>query len=377
MSFEMLDNVNQDAVIKVIGVGGGGGNAVQNMIESGIEGIDFICANTDAQALRRINTQCTIQIGAGVTKGLGAGAKPEMGRQAALEDRERIQEIVAGADMLFLTAGMGGGTGTGAIPVIAQIARELGILTVAVVTKPFSHEGRRRMQYAETGIAELKEYVDSLIVVPNDKLTGLGGEMDFFDTFKESDNVLSRAVGGISEIITKEGYINVDFADVRTVMSEMGNAMMGQGVAKGDDRAREATERAIHSPLLEDVDIKGARGVLVNVVASRKGFKIEEYNEIMAIVEELAHEDAELIQGMGFDEEMQDEVKVTIIATGLGVKDQPELKVVENKPKTEMTPAPVTAIQQEEAQPEAALPSYDPTGSDYFDIPAFLRRQAD
>ena len=367
----MLDNENQDAVIKVIGVGGGGGNAVKNMIESNIENVDFICANTDAQALRKTNSRTTIQLGSGITKGLGAGAKPEVGRQAALEDRERIEDLVSGADMIFLTAGMGGGTGTGAIPVVAQIARDMGILTVAVVTTPFSHEGSKRMRHAQEGIVELKQYVDSLIVVPNDKLSGLGGEMDFFDTFKESDSVLSRAVGGISEIITIEGYINIDFADVKTVMAEMGNAMMGQGIAKGDSRAKEATERAIHSPLLEDVDIKGARGVLVNVIAAKKGFKIAEYNEIMEMVNEMVSEDAEQIMGMQFDEGMEDEVKVTIIATGLGMQDKADLTVVGAK-KADVSEATVDLDETSEE-----LPSYDPTGSDYFDIPAFLRRQAD
>jgi len=373
MIFQMLDNENQDVVIKVIGVGGGGGNAVKNMIESNIENVDFICANTDAQALKKTTAKTTIQLGSAITKGLGAGAKPEIGRQAALEDRERIEDVISGADMIFLTAGMGGGTGTGAIPVFAQIARDMSILTVAVVTMPFAHEGKKRIKHAQEGIVELKQYVDSLIVVPNDKLADLGGEMDFFDTFKESDCVLSRAVGGISEIITNEGYINIDFADVTTVMAEMGNAKMGQGIAKGDERGKEATERAIHSPLLEDVDIKGAKGVLVNVIAARKGFSITEFNEIMEMINGMVSDDAEQIMGMQFDDNMEEEVKVTIIATGLGVQDKPELSVVGAKKAKKTVP---TMMQADEIDKET-LPSYDATGADYFDIPAFLRKQTD
>ena len=278
--FELMDSTSQSAVIKVIGVGGGGGNAVEHMVCESIEGVEFICANTDAQALEKSSSRTAIQIGTHITKGLGAGANPEIGRQAAMEDRDRIEEALAGADMVFITAGMGGGTGTGAAPIVAQIAKEMGILTVAVVTKPFPFEGKKRMVAAEEGIAELKKHVDSLITIPNEKLlTVLGKQVTLLDAFKAANNVLLGAVQGIADLITRPGLINVDFADVRTVMSEMGMAMMGSGSAKGEDRAREAAERAVASPLLEDVDLSGARGILVNVTAGLD-MAIGEFEEV-------------------------------------------------------------------------------------------------
>jgi cell division protein FtsZ len=268
--FELMDGYSQTAVIKVLGIGGGGGNAVAHMVRAGLEGVDFICANTDAQALKGAKVKTGLQIGCNITKGLGAGANPEVGRQAAMEDRDRIQEVIEGADMLFLTAGLGGGTGTGAAPVVAQLAKEMGILTVAVVTKPFLMEGPKRMRVAEQGIAELGRFVDSLITIPNEKLLSvLGPQTTLLDAFRAANEVLQGAVQGIAELITRPGLINVDFADVRTVMAEMGMAMMGSAMADGPDRARQAAERAVHSPLLEDVNLAGARGVLANVTAGR------------------------------------------------------------------------------------------------------------
>ncbi|MEF8833565.1 MAG: cell division protein FtsZ, partial [Halofilum sp. (in: g-proteobacteria)] len=299
--FELMDSYNQQATIKLIGIGGGGGNAVDHMVRSGIEGVDFICANTDAQALNNVQSKTTLQLGANMTKGLGAGANPDIGRQAALEDRERIQEVIEGTDMLFLTAGMGGGTGTGAASVVAQLAREMGVLTVAVVTKPFPFEGKRRMKVATDGIAELQEHVDSLITIPNEKLlTVLGKNMTLLDAFKSANEVLQGAVQGIAELITRPGLINVDFADVKTVMSEMGMAMMGSGVGTGEDRAREAAEAAINSPLLEDVHLSGARGILVNVSAGMD-MAIGEFEEVGTTIRQFSSEDAQVVVGTVID----------------------------------------------------------------------------
>jgi cell division protein FtsZ len=315
--FELMDSYSQSAVIKVIGVGGGGGNAVSHMVASGIEGVDFICINTDAQALKASKIKTSLQIGSNITKGLGAGADPETGRQAAMEDRDRVIELIEGCDMLFITAGMGGGTGTGAAPVVAQIARELGILTVAVVTKPFQMEGGKRMMVADHGIAELTKNVDSLITIPNQKLlTVLGASTTLLDAFKAANQVLQGAVQGIAELITRPGLINVDFADVRTVMSETGMAMMGSGAAAGENRARQAAEAAVSSPLLEDINLAGAQGILVNVTAGLD-LSIGEFEEVGNIVKEYASEDATVVVGTVIDPEMSNQIRVTVVATGL------------------------------------------------------------
>ncbi len=331
--FELMDANSQNAVIKVLGVGGGGGNAVRHMVSTGIDGVDFICCNTDSQALRTSNVRTALQIGCNITKGLGAGANPDVGRQAAMEDRDRIIEVIDGADMLFITAGLGGGTGTGAAPVVAQVARELGILTVAVVTKPFAMEGKKRLGIAEQGIAELGKYVDSLITIPNEKLLSvLGPETTLLDAFKAANEVLQGAVQGIAELITRPGLINVDFADVRTVMSEMGMAMMGSGSAKGADRAREAAEAAISSPLLEDVNLSGALGILGNVTAG-EDLGIGEFRQVGETVKQCASDDATVVIGTVIDPEMGDSIRVTVVATGLGqpaAKQQqpPQMRVV-------------------------------------------------
>src|SRR5690349_4746729 len=315
--FELVEKLAPNAVIKVLGVGGGGGNAVAHMVTSHVDGVDFICANTDAQALKSSGSRTHLQLGANVTKGLGAGANPEVGRQAALEDRERIVEILTGADMVFITCGMGGGTGTGAAPVVAQLAKEMGILTVAIVTKPFPFEGRRRMQVALKGIEDLSQHVDSLITVPNEKLlTVLGREVTLLSAFKAANDVLLGAVQGIADLITRPGLINVDFADVRTVMSEMGMAMMGTGAARGDDRAQAAAEAAINNPLLENVDLSGACGILVNVTAG-PNLTMREFNEIGDVVHQFASEDATVVVGTALDPELKDDVRVTVVATGL------------------------------------------------------------
>ncbi|MFC6669298.1 cell division protein FtsZ [Marinobacterium aestuariivivens] len=325
--FELVDSIPQSAVIKVIGVGGGGGNAVQHMVSTDVEGVDFICANTDAQALSGLAARSVIQLGGELTKGLGAGANPDVGRQAALEDRERIAQMVSGADMVFITAGMGGGTGTGAAPIVAEVARELGILTVAVVTRPFPFEGRKRLKIAEEGIRELKDHVDSLIIIPNEKLLPvLGKNCSLLNAFNAANDVLKGAVQGIADLIIRPGMINVDFADVRTVMSEMGMAMMGTGQARGEGRALEATEAAINSPLLEDVDLKGARGVLVNITAGLD-LSLGEFSEVGAIVEQYASENATIVVGTVIDPEMSEEIKVTVVATGLGQAQQQEVRV--------------------------------------------------
>jgi len=382
MMFELMDSYSQNAVIKVIGVGGGGGNAVQHMVAADIEGVDFICANTDAQALKNTAAKTTLQLGANITKGLGAGANPEVGRDAAQEDRERIQEVLEGADMVFITAGMGGGTGTGAAPVVAEIARDLGILTVAVVTKPFPFEGGKRMQVANEGIKELGRNVDSLITIPNEKLLSvLGKELTLLSAFKEANDVLLGAVKGIAELITRPGLINVDFADVRTVMSEMGMAVMGSGYASGEGRAREAAERAIACPLLEDANIAGAKGILVNVTAGLD-LSIGEFDEVGNAVKEFASDDATVVVGTVIDPELENELRVTVVATGLGAPVQqaqePQLRSVSKKPTGEVDYDKLdrpTVIRKKAANDRPSSASGDDL--EYLDIPAFLRRQAD
>ena len=383
--FELMDNNNQSAVIKVVGVGGGGGNAVEHMVCQSIEGVDFVCANTDAQALDRSSSRTVIQIGTHITKGLGAGANPEIGRQAAMEDRDRIEEVLSGADMVFITAGMGGGTGTGGAPIVAQVAKELGILTVAVVTKPFPFEGKKRMDIADQGMEELKKYVDSLITIPNEKLLSvLGKQMTLLDAFKAANDVLLGAVQGIADLITRPGLINVDFADVRTVMSEMGMAMMGSGSAKGEDRAREAAERAVSSPLLDNVDLSGARGILVNVTAGLD-MSIGEFEEVGNTVKEFASENATVVVGTVIDPELSDELRVTVVATGLGrgaevVAEQPVTVVVNNdKPAGEEVAVDYDrpTVLRKQPKAEGSEASGKEMNMEYLDIPAFLRRQAD
>jgi cell division protein FtsZ len=392
--FELMDTHSQNAVIKVIGVGGGGGNAVNHMVESSIEGVDFICANTDAQALKHSNVKTILQLGSGITKGLGAGADPEVGKQSAMEDRDRIQDALEGADMVFITVGMGGGTGTGAAPVVAEVARDLGILTVAVVTKPFPFEGAKRMRVAEQGIKELGAHVDSLITIPNEKLLAvLGKEMSLLSAFKAANDVLLNATQGIAELITRPGLINVDFADVKTVMSEMGVSMMGTGAATGENRAREAAEAAINSPLLEDIDLAGAKGILVNITAGMS-LSIGEFDEVGNTVRDFADDDATVVVGTVIDPELDDELRVTVVATGLGERrralelkasqDEPPMRLVANDRADSVVPdyramdRPAvyrkthgSAALQAQADPSAE------TDLDYLDIPAFLRRQAD
>ncbi|MCP4701339.1 MAG: cell division protein FtsZ [Gammaproteobacteria bacterium] len=386
--FELMDTYSQNAVIKVIGIGGGGGNAVEHMLAGSIEGVEFIVANTDAQALRNSSARTILQLGTEVTKGLGAGADPAIGKQAAVEDRERIVGVLEGTDMVFITAGMGGGTGTGASPIVAEAAKELGVLTVAVVTRPFPFEGRKRAMVATEGIKELSQHVDSLIIIPNEKLLSvLGRDTSLLDAFKAANNVLYSAVQGISELITSPGLINVDFADVTTVMREMGLAMMGTARASGEDRARKAAKEAISSPLLEDIDLSDARGILVNMTAGLD-MTIGEFEEMGDVIEEFASENATVVVGSAIDPEMSDEVRVTVIVTG----------VAEGSPKPEEQPA-VKAVQQPAARPSEidysqldkptmfrhrnkevpdAVPEENKeTNADYLDIPAFLRRQAD
>ena len=389
--FEIMETQTQDAVIKVIGIGGCGGNAVDHMIEQGVQGVEFIVINTDAQALNRSKARTQLQIGAAITKGLGAGAKPSVGQAAAEEDRDRIKEMIGGAHMVFITAGMGGGTGTGAAPVVAEIAREMDILTVAVVTKPFKYEGNR-MRLAKTGIETLYEYVDSLIIVPNAKLMEvLGSEVTVPEAFKAANGVLQGAVAGIAEVINVPGLINVDFADVRTVMSENGMAMMGSAVASGPDRARDAAEQAIASPLLEDVDMTGARGVLVNITSSCQ-LKLKEIDDVMESVQ-FAAEEATVIVGSVFDETMSSELRVTVVATGLGdpltrkqakpeivyqnqdfqrtgTHDEPIANDGVNYPELD-TPAFIRSGRR------AAVDAMEKSGMDTLDIPSFLRKQAD
>ena len=384
--FELIDNVPQNAVIKVIGVGGGGGNAVKHMIENSVEGVDFICANTDAQALSDIRSKTVLQLGGAITKGLGAGANPEIGRAAALEDRDRIADALRGADMVFITAGMGGGTGTGGAPIVAEVAREMGILTVAVVTRPFPFEGKKRLAIALEGVRELQQHVDSLITIPNEKLLEvLGKSTSLLDAFKEANDVLLGAVQGIADLIIRPGMINLDFADVRTVMSEMGMAMMGTGSARGENRAREAAERAINSPLLDDIDLRGARGILVNITAGLD-LSLGEFSEVGDTIEEFASDDATVVVGTVIDPNMTDELKVTVVATGLGseVARATPLQVVGTAPRAAVAATdeepdyrdlerPTKMRRAMSAGGEAAAMASD----DYFDIPAFLRRQAD
>ncbi|WP_442903549.1 cell division protein FtsZ [Gilliamella sp. Lep-s21] len=367
------------AVIKVIGVGGGGGNAVEHMIAEHIEGVEFFAANTDAQALKRIKVGQTIQIGTNVTKGLGAGANPEVGRNSAEEDREVIRSAIEGADMVFIAAGMGGGTGTGAAPVVAEIAKELGILTVAVVTKPFGFEGKKRMAFAEQGIAELAKHVDSLITIPNDKLLKvLGRGVKLLDAFAAANGVLKGAVQGIAELITKPGHINVDFADVRTVMSEMGYAMMGSGRASGDNRAEEAAEMAISSPLLEDIDLSGARGVLVNVTAGLD-LGLEEFETVGSTVRAFASDNATVVVGTTFDPDMSDEIRVTVVATGIGIDKRPEVKMPKTIPPNNALFGQNNELGQSEEKLAKVVnePTVSPLDNrEILDIPAFIRKQA-
>ncbi|MCJ8294952.1 MAG: cell division protein FtsZ [Colwellia sp.] len=385
--FELMEDHNEEAIIKVIGVGGGGGNAVEHMVSQTIEGVEFVTANTDSQALRNSSADVTLQLGANVTKGLGAGANPEIGRCAAEEDRETIKQALQGADMIFIAAGMGGGTGTGAAPVVAEIAKEMGILTVAVVTKPFPFEGKKRMNYADQGIEFLSKNVDSLITIPNEKLLKvLGPGTSLLDAFKAANNVLLGAVQGIAELITRPGLINVDFADVRTVMSEMGTAMMGSGTASGDDRAQEAADAAISSPLLEDVDLAGARGILVNITAGMD-ISIDEFETVGNAVKAFASENATVVVGAVIDMDMTDELRVTVVATGIGADSKPDITLVNPMPMAE--PKVVGAdYTPAAAQPSAAIEPVTMTDSNaqkmvatdldtYLDIPAFLRKQAD
>ncbi|MGI9232750.1 MAG: cell division protein FtsZ [Woeseiaceae bacterium] len=379
--FELMDAHSSTAIIKVIGVGGGGGNAVGHMVDTGIEGVDFICANTDSQALKGSRVRTSLQIGCNITKGLGAGADPDIGRQAAMEDRDRVVEVIEGADMLFITAGMGGGTGTGAAPIVAQVAKELGILTVAVVTKPFLMEGGKRMQIAEHGIGELGKYVDSLITIPNEKLlTVLGGETTLLDAFRSANQVLQGAVQGIAELITRPGLINVDFADVRTVMAEMGMAMMGSGLSSGEDRAREAAEAAISSPLLEDINLAGANGILVNVTAGTD-LSIGEFQEVGNTIKEFSSEDATVVVGTVIDPEMTDRIRVTVVATGLGqqAKNAESPMRIVRRPASQSEPNYHTLDKPTVQRKRAVGDGLDGAGlqEELLDIPAFLRRQAD
>ncbi|MDM3871759.1 cell division protein FtsZ [Porticoccus sp. W117] len=410
--FQIVDSIPDSAEIKVIGVGGGGGNAVRHMIDSNVEGVEFICANTDAQALKDIGNATVLQLGNNVTRGLGAGANPEVGHQAALEDRDRIADVLQGADMVFITAGMGGGTGTGGAPVVADVAKELGILTVAVVTRPFSFEGKKRMAIAEEGLKHLRDRVDSLITIPNEKLLAvLGSSTSLLSAFKAANDVLLGAVQGIADLIIRPGMINVDFADVRTVMSEMGMAMMGSGEAAGDQRAREAAESAVHSPLLEDINLQGAKGILVNITAG-PDLSLGEFQDVGDTVEQFASDDATVVVGTVIDESLGDKLRVTVVATGLG-RDFVPTKVVDNttqqaEPRKnngevdygELDKPAVNRVRRGQAQtrrpagnPAQAQMQQPPVSTeatarkleepkaeqdmDYLDIPAFLRRQAD
>ena len=380
MNFDLVEQSGNTAVIKVIGVGGGGGNAIMHMAQADVAGVEFICANTDNQALGKSSNITSVQIGQNVTRGLGAGANPEVGRNAAMEDRDAIADAIQGADMLFITAGMGGGTGTGAAPVVAEVARELGILTVAVVTKPFGFEGKRRMRVADEGIASLEKNVDSLITIPNEKLLPvLGSDATLMQAFEEANNVLQGAVRGIADLIVRPGIMNVDFADVRTVMSAMGQAMMGTSVASGPDRAIEATEKAIRYPLLEDIDLKGARGILVNITAGAN-FGLGEFNTIGEMIEDIADEQATIVVGTVIDESMGDEMSVTVVATGLA--EATPMQVIDggqNQPQQQVANGAPLQMPSALAQPQApAAPSLtSASGGPSLDVPAFLRRQAD
>lgn len=384
MMFELGDNTPHNAQIKVIGVGGGGGNAIEHMMAEAIEGVEFICANTDSQALGRSSAKTLIQLGEETTRGLGAGADPSVGRESAEENRDRLTEVLQGTDMVFITAGMGGGTGTGAAPIIASIAKELGILTVAVVTKPFVFEGRKRMEIADKGISELSKIVDSLITIPNNKLLSvLGKNITLLNAFKAANNVLYGAVQGIADLITRPGLINVDFADVRTVMSEMGMAMMGTGISSGENRAREAAESAIASPLLEDVDFSGAKGVLVNITAGMD-MSIGEFEVVGDAVKEFASENATVVVGTVIDPEMSEELRVTVVVTGLGQEEAmlgAKTASVARNVRSDGTmdyhqlDRPAYMRQQEEAVSSAKEESVEEKAGDFLDIPAFLRRQ--
>lgn len=393
--FQIIDSVPESAEIKVIGVGGGGGNALRHMMDSSVDGVEFICANTDSQALKDMGDATILQLGNGLTKGLGAGANPEVGRQAAMEDRDRIADVLQGADMVFITAGMGGGTGTGAAPIVADVAKELGVLTVAVVTRPFIFEGRKRMAVAEEGLKDLKDKVDSLITVPNEKLLQvLGKTTSLLEAFKAANDVLLGAVQGIADLIIRPGMINVDFADVRTVMSEMGQAMMGTGESVGEERAREAAETAIHSPLLEDINLQGARGILVNITAG-PDLSLGEFSDVGDTIEAFASDNATVVVGTVIDPEMGDKLRVTVVATGLGqiVERKQPTKVIDNTPVAattrirkssgetdyEILEKP-TVIRRGPSGGEAVARKLDARTDpdmDYLDIPAFLRRQAD
>ncbi|ABQ28112.1 cell division protein FtsZ [Geotalea uraniireducens] len=382
--FEFDESIDQSAKIKVIGVGGSGGNAVNTMISSNVHGVDFIVANTDAQALRSSKAPLKIQIGGQLTKGLGAGANPSVGREAALEDRDKLAESLKGADMIFIAAGMGGGTGTGAAPIIAEVARSMGALTVGVVTKPFSREGRQRLAKGEDGIKELKKHVDSLIVIPNDRLLGLAGKsMSILDAFKPSDDVLRQAVQGISDLITTSGLINVDFADVKAIMSERGMAMMGIGMGSGENRAVDAATRAISSPLLEDIDISGAKGVLVNISGS-SAMTMDEFDAASRIIHEKVHEDANIIVGLVIDEELGDVIKVTAIATGFGdrfdmEKSRQEMKNVAPLINRSEVNREIPTFIREKQQREtfSRQRSFMMEDEDQYDIPTFLRKSVD
>ena len=381
--FELVDNIPQNAVIKVIGVGGGGGNAVHHMITNQVDGVEFICANTDSQALNNLRAKTVLQMGSNITKGLGAGANPEIGRQAALEDREQIADILGGADMVFITAGMGGGTGTGAAPIVAEVARELGILTVAVVTRPFPFEGKKRSTIAEEGIQQLSDSVDSLITIPNEKLLDvLGKDASLLEAFKAANDVLLGAVKGIADLIMNPGMINVDFADVKTVMSEMGMAMMGTGSAIGEERAREAAESAIRSPLLEDINLQGARGILVNITAG-ENLSLGEFSEVGDTIEEFASDDATVVVGTVIDPTLDSEIRVTVVATGLGGEQMKPKKVIDNTTSgdTDYRELDRPAVMRNRGSAERGVALKQAVGAetdmDYLDIPAFLRRQAD
>lgn len=382
--FELVDTLNRQAVIKVIGVGGGGGNAVEYMIESKLAEVEFISANTDEQVLTMSKANTVLRLGENLTKGLGAGADPDVGRQAAMEDRERISEVIDGADMIFITAGMGGGTGTGAAPVIAEIAREKKVLTVAVVTRPFPFEGHKRKVIADRGIDELQEFVDSLIIIPNEKvLAVMGQNTTLIDAFRNANEVLFNAVQGISELITRPGMINVDFADVRTVMAEMGMAMMGSSTMSGENRAAEAARKAISSPLLEDVDLKGAKGLLVNITAE-PDLTIGEYETVGNVIHEYAALDANVVIGTAFDADMQGNLRVTMVATGLAGSrgkgapkaEEPPVQVVpSSQSKAVRNPQPRDMLTRGFGKPKAAAGAQ--LDIDDYDIPPFLRKQAD
>ena len=385
--FQIVDSIPDSAEIKVIGIGGGGGNAVRHMIDRQVQGVEFICANTDSQALKDIGNSTMLQLGNGLTKGLGAGANPEVGRQAAMEDRDRIADVLEGSDMVFITAGMGGGTGTGGAPIIADVAREMGVLTVAVVTRPFAFEGRKRMAIAEEGIKHLKDRVDSLITVPNEKLLAvLGKSTSLLDAFQAANDVLLGAVQGIADLIIRPGMINVDFADVRTVMSEMGMAMMGSGQASGEDRASVAAQAAVHSPLLEDIDLQGARGILVNITAG-PDLQLGEFSDVGDTVEEFASDNATVVVGTVIDPEMGDDMRVTVVATGLGRPEEVQAPtprmVVANRtsgePDYDTLEKPTVTRRATITEGSAArkLDVNPDSDMDYLDIPAFLRRQVD